>query len=421
MTTLQVPASIGQRLLAMIGHYRPDHGALNCPVLCALRGPLDTGALRAALDGLTATHEALRTSFTGRGRGLTQVVHPPSPQPLAEVALAGEDELAAAVDQELSTPIDVGVWPTRATLWRLGTEHHVLCLNAHHLVTDAWSAGLLFENLQAGYAQALGSRSPDKPPCWQYRHFVDWQTRLVEGGLDRHRDYWSRRLAGLELPRLPYRKTEGKAAAIGADLSPDVVAGLRQIARRQRTTLFTVMLALFYAVLRQTCGQDDLAVASLFANRSQPESRKTVGFLANMVVLRTRTSGRDTFNTLMRATHDTVAGALAYQEQPYQTLPLDGVRLGEGRADDVVFQMMTDIDHVGSAEGVDFELLVPEGIGSRFEVELAVAARERDMRVVLFHTARLPADTAADMLEGYLSAAAAVAGSSAVPLAHLGV
>ncbi len=422
MGSIEVPASIGQRLLAMIGHYRPGHGALNCPVVCRLRGPLDVAALRAALDGLTAAHEALRTAFAGRGRRLTQVIHAPRTLPLARVDLAGEAELAAALAGELATPIDVADWPTRATLWRLGPADHALCLNMHHLVTDAWSAGLIFHELRARYGLALGSASPIRAPRWQYRDFVDWQTRLCEGtGLDRHRDYWRARLAGLRLPRLPYREASGPSAVTGADIPPEVAAGLRRLARDCRATLFSVMLALYYAVLRQVCGQDDLAVASLFANRSREEARDTVGFLANMVVLRTTATGRQTFPALVRAAHETVAGALAYQEQPYQTLPLDPASLGGGRADDVVFQMMAELDHVGRVGDLEFELLVPEDIGSRFGVELAVTPHGAGMRVLLFHTARLAPSTASDMLEGYLSAAAAVAGGAPVPLAHLGL
>lgn len=417
---IEVPASIGQRLLAMIGHYRAGHGALNCPLLCRLRGPLEIAALQAALDGLTEAHESLRTTFTGRGPALRQVVHPPRPLPLTVVDSCDD----AAVNAELSRPIDVASWPARATLWRAGPADHTLCLNLHHLVTDAWSTGILFAELRLRYARALGRPANLTAPSWQYRDFAEWQRDLCDGpDLDRHRDYWRDRLSGLRVPRLPYREPPPGATPgmVTADLPSYVVDGLREIARDCGTTLFTVALALYYAVLRQACGQDDLPVASLFANRARPESRGTVGFLANMVVLRTRLDESMRFPDLVRATHATVAGALAYQEHPYQTLPLEATTSpGGGRVDDVVFQMMAELDFTASAAGLEFELLVPDGIGSRFGVELAIAPRGRGLRAVLFYTPRLDDDTAARLLSGYVSAATAVARDDGAPVAQLG-
>lgn len=401
----------------MISHYRPDHGALNCPVLCRLRGPLDLAALRSALDGLTAAHEALRTAFTGRGPALRQLIHEPRPLPLEVVDLDPAD-LDAAVAAELARPIDVTQWPARATLWRTGPLEHTLCLNIHHLATDAWSTGVIFAELHTRYRKAV-----PPAPVWQYRDFVTWQHDLQHnGGLDRHQAYWAKQLADLQLPCLPYREPEPGAepGVLRAELSPQVAAGLRELARTGRTTLFCVCLALYHTVLRQTCGQDDLAVASLFANRSRPEARDTVGFLANMVVLRTHVPGKASFAELVRAVHTTVTGALAHQEQPYQTLSFSGNTLNGGRADDVVFQMMADLEHRAVAGGVEFELLLPDGIGSRFGVELALAPRGDGISAVLFYTPRLDRSTAEAMLRGFAASATAVAGSPAVPLRYLG-
>lgn len=413
MATETVPASIGQRLLAMIGHYRPDLGALNCPVLCRLRGPLDRSALRASLDGLTARHEALRTTFAGRGRGLTQHVHAARGVDITEIDVTA-GELDEAIAAELVRPIDVTDWPTRATLWRAGPEDHVLCFNAHHLITDAWSCGLAFTELRSGYGGAVL-----RPPTWQYRDFVEWQQTLLAGtGLDRQRAYWARQLAGLELPKLPYRtpRPGERPGVVRADLSPAVADGLRALARTHRTTLFTVALAVYYAVLRDVCGQDDLAVASLFANRSRREAQGTVGFLANMVVLRAKLGSAAGTSELVRATHAAVIGAFANQEQPYQTLPLEQAALGAGRADDVVFQMMVDPGSRGTVAGLDFELLLPDGIGSRFGVELALAPLGRGLRAVLFHGPMLAPSDANRLLTGYVSSAARFASASPVSM-----
>ncbi|MET8254074.1 condensation domain-containing protein [Micromonospora sp. NPDC005197] len=423
MAPRPVPASVGQRLLGIIEHYRADHGALNCPLLCRLSGgAVDLTALERALTALTARHEALRTTVVGRGPRLSQLVHDPRPVELRVVDLRGEPDphtaADAAVTTELATRVDVTQWPTRATAWRVSDREVIVCFTMHHLVTDAWSCGLLFEELRTLYADAQAALPPVR---WQYPQFVAWQEgRLAGTELDRQREFWRGQLSGLRLPRLPYREPPPDATpgVLARDLDADVADGLRALARRHRTTLFTVALAVYYAVLHRVTGQGDLAVASLFANRARPESQRTVGFCANMVVLRTRLPPFATFAALLQATHATTAAAFANQEQPYQAVATGSANLG-GRVDDVVFQMMAELSHRVRVGDTEFELLVPEAIGSRFGTELALAPRGDGLRVVLFHTPRLAPSDAVRLLDGYVSVARAVVGNPAVALSAL--
>ncbi|MFV2101574.1 condensation domain-containing protein [Micromonospora sp. LOL_024] len=438
MDTRHTPASVAQRLLWMIKHYRTDFGALSCPVLCRLTGEVDPDALDAALSALTARHESLRTTFTGRGARLAQVVHPPTAGGVRRVDLTGVPDPAVALDQavraELRTAIDPTEWPSRTTLWRLAPGEHVLCLNLHHLVTDAWSTGILFRDLGTLYARATGARAQPPPTGWQYASFVRWQQELLDSdGLRRHREYWRRQLAGSQLPTLgsPSADTSQSATAgqagsedapatsdVAIDLDRETVARLRALARSRHTTLFSVLLAVFYQHLHRITGQDDLAVASMFANRSRAELRETVGLLANMVLLRARVGQATTFAELIGQAHAAAIGAFTYQDLPYQMLPLDVVQTGGRRADDVLFNVMAEVRHRTVAAGVGFELLVPPGLGSRFRFELAIApVGPADLRAVFYHsTAAYPGAQASEFVSGYAELAARLAAEPNAPL-----
>ncbi|MFF4880156.1 condensation domain-containing protein [Micromonospora sp. NPDC000668] len=289
----------------------------------------------------------------------------------------------------------------------------------HHLVTDGWSCGALFEELRILYA---GSPAELPPMRWQYPQFV---AGLAGGSPGRHRTGPATRVlarpadrAAAAAPAVPRAATGSHPGVLARDLDAVNADGLRALARRHRTTLFTVALAVYYAVLHRVTGQGDLAVASLFANRSRPESQRTVGFCANMVVLRTRLPPFATFAALVQATHATTAAAFAKQEQPYQAVPTGSANLG-GRVDDVVFQMMAELTHRVRAGDTEFELLVPEAIGSRFGTELALAPRGDGMRVVLFHTPRLAPTDALRLLDGYVTVARAIVANPAAALSTL--
>jgi hypothetical protein len=425
----EIPASLGQRLLWLLEYYRGDDGALNCPLLLRMRGALNTSALSTAVDGVMRRHEALRTTFVGRGRRMTQVIHDPRPLHIAHVDLTQMVDPEVAVQQaiadELRTGIDAATWPLRVTLWRVSEQDHVLCINMHHFVTDAWSCSIVFRELCALFDCAVGGACEPPQLGWQYRQFVDWQQQLLkDNGLRVHQEYWHRQLMGAQLPTLPHRESQAQlperhTAVERVYIDCEVGGALRRLARLQRTTLFAVMLAVYYTLLHHLTGQTDLAVASMFANRLRPEVQNTVGFLANMVILRTRFPETATFIDLVREAHTTIIGAFMHQALPYQLLPLDTMPAGSVRADNLVFQIMAEPVYTTRMANIEAEVLVPDGVGSRFDLELALVPQDGGFRAVLFYSrAHFDPAFASAFISGYASLAAAHAATPAAPLAE---
>lgn len=427
----QAPASVAQRLLWLLEQFRGEYGAANCPILLRLRGDLDEDRLTAGLDRLTARHESLRSTFTGRGRRLTQVVNEPRPVELRRVDLGAgqgarpaDDVLREAVLAEVRQPIDTADWPARQTLWRLGTGDHALCLNLHHLVTDGWSCGLLLRDLDL-----LTRRPAVSPPpvMWQYPTFAEWQQGWLEGPASQpHRDYWRRQLAGARVPDIPLKQRAAPAekgvvpasldsGSLKATLDAPTVAALARLARAHRTTLPAVMLTIYDLVLQRAAGQDDLAVASFLSNRSRPEVRDTTGLVANMVVLRTRLPGAAAtgehpdpaaFAGAIRAVHATVMDAFVHQAVPYQLLPANTMAAGQRRPDDVMFQMVPQPAAAPTIAGADAEIVVVDALGTRFECELQLYPLGGGLQAVLFYNrARLDDGWAGALLDGYVGLA----------------
>lgn len=414
----EAEASVGQRLLWLLDRYRGGAGAVNAPLAWRLRGPLDRTALEAALGDLGARHEALRTTFAMRRRRLVQSVHAPWSPPL-EVR-AGDDDPLAALAAEARAPMDAAGWPLRPVLWPVGDDEHLLLANIHHLATDFSSNGIIARDLARLYeARATGADADLPPVTWQYAQWADRQRQALAGGrLEALERYWREKLAGAELPRLPYRQgtssSPAAAPSVVVDFEPEMVRGLQAIAVAHRTTRFAVLLAVFFAHLHAVTGQRDLAVASLFANRIRPEVRETVGFFVNMIVLRVALDPDAGFAALVRGCRRTVLEGLARLDLPYQMLPAETVRAGGGsaRVDDVVFQYLAEGDGVrGSLRFEPVPLMVTSG---RFAVELVVHDPQGCM--VRFDAGRIDPEWAAGFVHGFSALAQAVAREPDAPL-----
>ena len=160
-----------------------------------------------------------------------------------------------------------------------------MLLNTHHIVSDAWSLGVLWEELRALYeAGVRGHASPLEALAVQYADFVVWQRENLAGQrLEGELTYWRQQLAGappvLELPTdRPRPVVESfRGAQESLALSPAVLEELRKLSRQQGVTLFMTLLGAFSALLSRYTAQNDIVVGSPIAGRNRTELEKLIG------------------------------------------------------------------------------------------------------------------------------------------------
>ncbi len=343
----RAPLTPGQEVLWLLDQSMPGLTVYNVPRALRLRGPLDEAALRRALDGLVARHEALRTVFRLEGPAPEQRVLPARPVPFARHGLGALDAPAreAAVREhflrEARSPFDLERdLLLRATLIALSPMEHVLVLVSHHIVSDGLSRDVLLADLAALYQAAATGRAPAIEPLpIQYGDFAAWQrSRLAGTRLAQLEAFWRERLAGaqcfLELPcdrpRPPAQSFEG--GAVRLRLPAPVREAALAVAAESGATLFMVLLAAYQALLHRYSGQEDVVVGSPIAGRGRAEVEGLIGYFINTLVLRTAVDPALGFADLVRRVRETALGAFDHQEYPFESIASELRSSGGGEA-----------------------------------------------------------------------------------------
>jgi amino acid adenylation domain-containing protein len=330
---LPLPLSSPQRRLWFLDQMEPGNPAYNLAVSVRLTGALDLAALTAALTEVSRRQEALRTVFRVVDGVPAQLVLPPAavPLPLVDLSCSPTPESgASALEREgARRPFDL----TRDRLLRVGLVRlaegvHELQIVLHHIVSDGWSIGILLRETAALYA-AFVQRKPSPLTALpvQYGDFARWQERRLAGeAVAAQLAAWRSRLGGglpvlalpTDRPRPPVRSYRG---AHRAHLLPAALTeGLRTFAGAHGASLFMILLAGFQALLVRITAQEDLILGTAVANRDRVELEGLIGFFVNTLALRTDASGDPTFTELLRRSRETVLGALAHREVPFERL-----------------------------------------------------------------------------------------------------
>ncbi|OLF14374.1 hypothetical protein BLA60_04400 [Actinophytocola xinjiangensis] len=338
-----IPLSPGQARLWFTEGLTPDTAEYVIPVALRISGNLDPVVLGTALRRLTERHEALRVRVVVRGDQPEQVVDPPPSDLLPVTELDSEDALTAFVVANAVRAMDLAEGPLfRAALGRRAADDHVLVLCVHHIVADDWSLAVLADDLAALYDGTLPA------PVVRYSDVVAWQHGRTADA--RHLDHWRSRLAGmphvLELPtdRPRARERDPRGARLTFDLPPALTTRLRTLAGESGATLFMALLSGFQALLARYTGARDFAVGTPVAGRDHPDTEDTVGFFANLVVLRADLTGDPTFRDLVDRARDMALFSYEHQDTLFDQV-VEAVRpprdLGRNPLVQVVFALQT--------------------------------------------------------------------------------
>ncbi|MEU3708660.1 non-ribosomal peptide synthetase [Streptomyces catenulae] len=326
------PLSPSQRRLWVLSQLEGAEDAYNEPLPYRLRGPLDTVALRRALDTVVARHEIWRSRMVAVD-GETYQIAAPAEVGLPMVTLdlsdenPSEERLAEVLRAESAVPFDLSTGPlARGLLVRLAPEDHVLMVTVHHIVIDGASQIILINELNALYAAFLaGADDPLPPVSRQFAdHAADQLARTADAEVVAQEAYWRKHLADappvLEVPtdrpRPPRQDFTGDQVVLGLDAR--TTEALRQAAREHGASLFAAVQSGWAVLLSRLSGQTDIVVGIPSANRRGRDADDVIGFFANTLPLRSDLSGDPTVAEVLRRARAGIRGALIHQELPLE-------------------------------------------------------------------------------------------------------
>ena len=177
-----VPLSFAQERLWFLSKLEPDSPAYNMHLVRRLTGPLNVKAFEQAFAEIIKRHESLRTRFEDVGGVPQQVIDEPGEWKLKLVDLSGTDEnereARRIASADAQRPFVLAQeWGMRAQLLRLDDMDHILVLTMHHIVSDGWSLGVLFEELHLSRFKFLCNRQRgcehENIPRFDYSTLVD--------------------------------------------------------------------------------------------------------------------------------------------------------------------------------------------------------------------------------------------------------
>ncbi|AKJ03530.1 Malonyl CoA-acyl carrier protein transacylase [Archangium gephyra] len=432
-----LPLSFAQERLWFLQQLNPADVAYNNTAALRLSGALKVEPLEAALNEVVRRHEVLRSTYALGDDGARQEIAPSMPLVLEHREATGASAAEREADAfrlarvEALRPFDLQRGPVmRAMLIRLSETEHFLQLTLHHVASDAWSATVLYGELGVIYESFLAGRPSPLPELpVQYADYAVWQRGWLSGqALESQLAYWKKQLAGVPVLELPTDRPRPATRSWAGDvyrftLPRELSEPLLALGRREGSTSFMVMMALYQALLHRYSGQEDFAVGTPLAGRGRTELEGLIGCFINTLALRAPLSGAPSFRQLLGRVRHSALEAYAHQDAPFERI-VDGLDLPRDTSRTPVFQASINLINTPESEvqlpSLKFNVMdVPVG-SAKFDLGLTVREDREGLSCIFeYATSLFDEATVAGMARCLMGLARSVVESPDKPLALL--
>ncbi len=276
--------------------YRQELGKDITQVICIIHDDLDVRRFEDSWRQTIGKHAILRTSFHWEGMpNPQQRVHREGLFHLAQKDIQAwtSGELEQWLQEDRLSGFDLSVPPLfRVNLLQAGPTDWRCVFTYHHILLDARSLGLLFQDVFAFYEGGSGVAASGSP-LPRFKDFIEHLGKLDQTAAEA---FWRKSLKGFSQPNhLPFaRKTEQLSQPRYGEqeirIAAPVTAALRALAQTQDCTLNNIIQCAWALLLGRYSGENDVVLGAIRAGRRglMDGADDIAGLFINTVPLRVR-------------------------------------------------------------------------------------------------------------------------------------
>lgn len=300
-----------QERIWFLQKFDPNMVAYNIPTGFYINEEMDLELIQRAMDAITERHGSLRTIFKQVDGLPKQFVREKFHKKIEYIDLSGQEnnieKLEKAILQDNRTVFDLENTLFMAKLYKLSHKNYYLYLNFHHIIVDGWSINIICSELLHAYYAYLSGKEAEWPllktnyidHIYRQRQWIKSdECKAMEG-------FWLKELEKplpvLNLP-VDYIRPQIQTyngSYVKYTINKGYTSKLKESSKRLGSTLYTLFLTAYFALLNKITGDDDIIIGTPIAGRNDKNTENIVGLLMNTICIRSGITQSATFRDLL--------------------------------------------------------------------------------------------------------------------------
>jgi len=336
------PLSLEQEPMWLIEKLDPDNPSYDVAGPVILEGDLNIEILEKSINEVVNRQEILRVVFKTDQEKPTQVILPSLNLRLEQIDFKDlpADEQETKMKQLRESPglyiFDLSTGPLVKTLLvKLGEQEYIFITVMHHIVSDLLSLKLFLREVAWFYQSFLQEGVPGfelAPLSFQYVDYACWQQYWYRESIlgietrKRQEAFWldmfNEEVPVLRLPtdypRPSLKSYEGSHGYFSVKGEEHRV--LKEISAKENTSLYVVLLSIYYVFLAKISGQEDIVLGTPINSRQNKALNNMIGLFVKTVPLRNYPRGNKTFREFLNEISRQLFQVYKNQDYTYEEL-----------------------------------------------------------------------------------------------------
>ncbi len=288
---------------------------------------LDFALLKKAILNFVKYHDSFRIRLKQTSSGVKQYFEDFSEFEIPMIDLKKE-EVADLDKKILYRPIRIFEEPLfEFTIFRFPNQHGGYVIKMHHIISDAWTSGLLCRKIMHEYENLVNHKKDGCNKKFSYLNYLETEKNyFASSKFEKDKLYWTEKFktipAIVSIPSMTNVtdnfSCEGNRSSFV--ISKKEMEQITEYCSKHSISIFNFFMATLSTYISKINDVEDFVIGTPILNRSNISEKNTAGMFINIAPLRIDMKDKSTFVDLVSCISRDSIGLLRHQKYPYQTI-----------------------------------------------------------------------------------------------------
>lgn len=285
--------------------------------------------LEQAINAFVEKSDSFRLKFTIENNKVCQYIDSYDKFLIEIIDVADNSELKNVEDETVSTVFEVlnsSLYVFK--MFKFPDGHGGFIINMHHLISDAWSAGLGASEIIKIYTHLLHNEPIDDIEYPSYVEYINFENDYIKSDkFQKDKTFWNSLFETVpEIATIPSSNSftrnnlNCKSYRKEFVLSQDLINIITEFCKNYKISVFNFFMAVFSIYIGRTSGLDDFVIGSPILNRANSRQKNTSGIFISTVPVKIELKNNIEFINLARNISTSLFNIFKHQKYPYLSL-----------------------------------------------------------------------------------------------------
>lgn len=286
-------------------------------------------ALENAINLFIEKNDSFRIKLTKVGKEIKQYVSDFEAFKVEKIKVTSKEEI-----KKLQKEMVLKVFPLLESLFvdfcmfEFPNGDGGFIINAHHIIADAWTAGLMVNEITEFYAEFIGAKEKEETEFPSYIDYISSEKEYLSSDrFKKDKEYWeelfSRAYETAKIPSVREKvinNIDCTAKRIEFNVSKEIISKINEFCARKKLSIYNFFVAMYSLYIGKITNLQEFVIGTPILNRTTFKEKHTTGMFVSTVPLKISYKNGDNFESFVEQIAKDSLSMLRHQKYPYQYL-----------------------------------------------------------------------------------------------------